>query len=668
MLRRFVIALWVVVSVCAYQFARGAVEQAGSAAVQHAASATQWSAQERAAFAQLRAKAGPSGRGAIDLADPTQRLAYYALLRTHGITPKTRPKVFAEFDRTIAEQNRRKAGGSPGPVEDCQLPTEATGVGNLREILDIDASSDFKTVSARALDTVVERPTYVLDTLDVYDESWDNLLSSGTDEGFTNVVAQCRNGTCLDPQLQRFQTEKKPGNNPTGGAINVLGSFQYRTATRTSLPCLVLLPSPVHFLPKSMTLDHPSVQYGDDPYRPIIVCLNRENKTKEHPDPCDYGPMEQPVGNYQAHVRLYVVGNVVYNDPLAPIDGIDQQGVPNVEGELTVIAPTGGACPVIPLRGAALRSHMSAGPDGGPLKDTLSFHWSPPPRPRPPNEYGDPADFGKLCWDQRTKYEGVQSNARWDFMMSIRAKTLNASGVPTYSVLASFLSQAPHETPNTVKVPQIEFEFGCIRGGAQVAMADGTSKLIEHVQIGDRVASPNGPLQVKGVTTGADIQFVKISTPKGEPLYVTETHPIAIGAAEGTPGADGHLVEAEDLLKTEVGTTAANRKVLWKPRDGAPQLQLFTAERPAIGSQPVYNLTLEHVDGTPIVRPEDARFYANGIVVGDNRAQGWLEQRKWEAAAKLPKYRLGGLERVDFDNWLAQAPRRAPSHNGRGGL
>lgn len=675
MLRRLVMALGVVLSVCAYPFAHAASAQAGSVALQDAVSASGMSAQERTAFAQLRAKAGPSGRGPIDLTDATQRLAYYAMLRMHGITRESRPELFADFDRTIAEQTRRKASGLPVDVDDCKLPTGAnspSGLGNLREIIDIDASSDFKTVSARALDTVVERPTYVLDLLDVYDEHWENHLSSGKDEWFTTPVGLCTDDKCLSPQLQLFQTEKKAGNNPTGGPINVFGTFQFRAGSFHSSPCFVLLPTPVHFLPKSMTLDHPSVQSGDDPNRPIIVCLNRKNKSAQYPDGCDYGPMESFVDNYSAKVLLYVVGNVVYNDPLAPIDGIDQQGVPNVDGELTVIAPTGGACPVLKLDGDRLRSHMSAGPDTSPRKDTLSFHWPPPAPGHPDNDYGDPADFGKLCWDKATHHQGVQTNQLWDFFMTVHAKTLNTSGVPTYTVVASFLSQAYGDTVNTIKVPKIEFEFGCIGGGAQITMADGTFKPIEKVQIGDRVASPNGPLQVKGVTDGVDDKFVKISTPAGEPLYVTETHPVALGDGNETPGAGGQLVQAEDLLKTAVGTAGANRKVVWKPRDGAPLLQIFTAERPSIGMHPVYNLTLEHVDGTPIVRPEDARFYANGIVVGDNRAQGSLEQKKLQAAATLPKYPLGALERVDFENWLAQGQghRPAPSthDNQRGGL
>ncbi|WP_146013984.1 Hint domain-containing protein [Trinickia dabaoshanensis] len=648
MFRRSTIVMWMV---CAVLLARLACAQSG---LDPSSRASAMSAQERVAFEHLRAIAGPSGRSAIDLTDSMQRQAYYALLRTHGITRANRPELFAQFDRTIETQHRDQAGGSPVRVNDCQLRMQGadgadTRMGDFRDILDIDATPDFKTVSARALDTVIDPATYVLDMMDVYDEKWERVLSSATDEGFTKATAGCSGGKCLDPHLQIFRTEKKPGNNPSGGPINVFATFSYRTAARAYSPCLVMMAGPVHGLPKSLDLKHPSVQYGDDPNRPIVVCVNRANKTAEYPNACDYGPMMPGVHNNDAHVELYVVGDVVCNDALAPFDSSDAPQ-PNLYGELTVIPPaTGGVCPVIPIEGKTLLSHLAVSAD----RKTLMFNWPPPNKN---GAAGDPADFGNICWQQ------VANNSLWDFLLKIHATTVDRTGAASYKVYAAFLSELPTATVQQMKVPQIVFQLGCLRGGTEVTMADGTHRAIERVAIGDTVAGPLGPLKVKGVTTGTDTRFVKIVTPQGggEPLYVTETHPVALDSGGSMPGPTVRLVEAEDLLETNVAKVANDDKrmqVLWTPRAGPPRPEPFTVEHVTGTTYPVYNLTLERIDGQPIARPGQALFYANGIVVGDNREQGSLEQARREAATRSPQYRLSELERVDFDHWRARAGR-----------
>ncbi|MGG1944052.1 hypothetical protein AB1286_04495 [Trinickia sp. NRRL B-1857] len=655
MIRRWMIAVWMLFAVGMVQSALAQAQQGASSQTRARAPAehvtAQMTAQERAAFEQLRKKAGPSGRAPIDLTDSEQRLAYFALLRMHGITRSSRPALFAQFDRAIETQRGESKSGSPVRVSDCQLPTQganvpAAQVGDFRDILDIDATPDFKTVSARALDTVVDPATYVLDMIDVYDAKWERVLSSGTDEGFTKATGGCTVGQCLDPHLQIFQTEKKPGNNPSGGPINVFGTFSYRSAAHTYSPCLVMLSGPVHGMPKSMDLKDPSVQYGNDVNRPIIICINRANKTAEYPNACDYGPMMPGVHNNDAHVQVYVVGNVVYNDPLALFDASDA-AQPNIYGELTVIPPaTGGACPVIPIEGKTLLSHFSVSGD----RKTLSFNWPPPSKSA--NGRGDPADLGNICWQQ------VANNSLWDFLLKIHVKTLDRAGAPAYEVYAAFLSRLPASTLNELKVPQLVFQLGCLKGGTQVTMADGTRKAIEQVRIGDLVASPHGPEKVRGVTTGTDTRFVKIATaqPGEEPLYVTETHPIALDGGRSMAGSRPRLVEAEDLLRTRAADPAEALHVLWTPGASAPRPQPFAVEHVTGTAYPVYNLTLERPDGEAIAR-EEALFYANGIVVGDNREQGALEQTKREAATRLPEYRLGGLERVDFDNWRAAALR-----------
>lgn len=602
-------------------------------------------AQERAALKSLVVKAGGVKRVPIDLTDAQAKLAYFALLKAHGVTPENRPGLFKSFDEVEAAQAKRvKMGAAPVTYSECAAPTQPdddipmTGdedrpIGNYREILDVPASDDFKTVQARALDTIVEPAVYTLDTLDVYDQEWEEQLGAGTDEVFSHPDAANRT---QDPKFQVFETEHVADNNPSGDPVNVFGSFYYRTADKTPAPpCLVVVPGLAHGLPKDQRLLDPTNKVSP-PGSPVVICINRQNATADAPA-CDYGPM---MGWHDEwHVRMIVNGWVQFHDKVAPI--VDADGTPtgNLTGEMTVIPTvTNGACPVLPVEGKTLVDHFKID-QADPTK--LVFSWP---------SIDTAADFGKLCWG------AVENNAVWDFVLSLRVKTLNKAGKVTYTVLTAFLSRAPMAIGvenGTEYVPQLAFQFGCLMAGTPVTMADGSQVPIEKVKQGDRVASPNGPLKVQRVTTGSDTSFVEISvasTAGGTSLFVTPTHPIAVAAQHVATHSAPDLVEAEDLLRRKVG--AASLYVLSQV-GGAKPARVPATIRPVSKSASVYNLTLEKADGTPL--PAKAGlFYANGILVGDNAAQGALAAERAVREAKRPDYRPSGLELVDYKNWLAE--------------
>ena len=180
---------------------------------------------------------------------------------------------------------------------------------------------------------------------------------------------------------------------------------------------------------------------------------------------------------------------------------------------------------------------------------------------------------------------------------------------------------------------------------------------VEDVKEGDLVASPNGPLKVKLTTKGTDTSFVEISVASKadeKPLFVTPTHPVAVS----TPNVATHsarLLEAKDLVGRKKDSALL---YLLSEGNGAEPARIAATIRSVSKSARVYNLTLEHADGKPL-GVKEGLFYANGILVGDNRAQGALGAEKGAMAAKGPAYRLSGLQLVDYRNWLAE---RASAH------
>lgn len=598
------------------------------------------SAQEQSDLKYLVQRAGEEGRGSVDLSDPRSRTAYFALLARHGITRETRPYLF----KTLAN-----AGAGTSDVEKlCGFPTADEGPENVRVILDATGNEDFSEVRAEALDSLVLHPEgmpagseagsprSVLDTLEVFDSNFEELLTSGEAEGFVGA-----DGSTFDPRFTVIQTPL--GANETKGPVTVVASFEYRTASGAHLPCLVVNAAVDHLMPKSMDLKDPTNQ-KTKAGSPIVICINRENQSHGYTD-CDYGPLMPGVGNPQAHVKAVVSGSVTYNDPLAPLGAGKPGAPPNPDGYLLVLPrQIGGACGLSRIEGEPFLSHFKA------LTDyTLGFDWG-----RTADGKIDPAqaaDFGKLCWEK------APNNSEWDLMLKLNTKTLNKSGTPTYTVRASFLSDDPtfpQGLPNIALLPPLVLQYGCVEKGAVVSMEGGAQEPIEEVRIGQRVVGANGAVyQVVDKTTGSDDHFVALSVGamhRALSLSVTPTHPIAIASRHA---ADQNrpfvFVPAKDL---------ANGDRIYVAGASAPvpisKVELRTSDH----ALQVFNLTLQPVDQAGAAgTSSDRSFYANDILVGDNAMQGRLVAEGQAAAAKLPKRDITGEERVDYENWLQSQGR-----------
>lgn len=579
-------------------------------------------AQDSAAIKKWLASAPPR-RGTVNLADPVASAGYLATLKRHGITPQTRPYLFETLEKIKARHREQMARGEPIDDETCKNPEQLNKIGNFRTILGATTGSPtasaFTSVGARALDSIYQGASYVLDTLDVYDEAMENNISSTTDEIYASYPNASNTGpNNADPRFLVIDSPASVNNNPTGGPVYIVSSYLYRVGSTTVSPCVETVLQ--HLVPKSMTMTDPrNIKYGKG--APIVICLNRQNANNDYSD-CDYGPFpNNQVGNDDAKVLMVVTGTTEYNDP---VSDITQAG--NFAFDMTVIPrDIGGGCPLNSIDGDL--SHFT--PNG----NTLSFHWP----------YASPADFGKLCW------QVVANNTAWDFALTTRVKTLNKGGVPTWNVVAAYLSDGPGATPNqsTLVIPTIVMQFGCIRRGQKVLMSDGTEKPIEQLKVGDVVMSNGELLRVQNVTTGNDDVFFSITTDSGAPaLVVTANHPVAVKSGTETGQS---WVQAQKLKE---GQEIYRRT---QPFERADQAAKIVKIEKISQSDQVYNLSLAQVNGQPIAS-ETASFYVEGIRVGDNALQNKLGHTK-TAPVKPAPLKLVGKEQIDHRNWLSEQRR-----------
>lgn len=576
---------------------------------------------ERAAIQYLKGKLDADGRGALDFADERSVQAYSTLLRLHGFDSKSRPYLFASLTAAQANAKQQRAGVI-GAARECKLPIDGKGPQTYREVLDVVSNADFSTVQGRALDSInmpnptlgsaVDdgRPTYVVDTLDVYDEDVETLLTSGVDEGYVDGP------TGLDPRAQLVKTSV--GANPTKHPVVLFGSYYYRTATGPHGPCMLLLPW-AHFTPKEMKLDAPTRRAGstNPPGSPVVICLNRKGTAVSD---CDQGPWPH-AGGTPIQVLLNVAGSVTYNDPIATSKDADF-----VEGELAVMPRNvGGACV---LSAKSFADHFAIAHDD-PTK--MTFKWADPP-----------ANFGDVCWDK------VQSGHEWNFVLSTHVTTLNKSGAPTYPVLAVFMSPLGGNDsggiegdPNLLPVSVLKMEWGCVKKGTLVEMADGGTKAIEDIAPDDVVLGQGGQhFKVTNLIQGDDTDFIEIDA-GARHVALTPGHPVAVKGRG--------FVQAKALKDGDVLVVSA---ASGKPASGNSAFVAASHVEQRKAAAKVYNLTLTRLDATSNagVKPS---FFAGGILVGDTSEQNELTAQDDARTGALPPLHLSGPEeRVDYENWL----------------
>lgn len=144
---------------------------------------------------------------------------------------------------------------------------------------------------------------------------------------------------------------------------------------------------------------------------------------------------------------------------------------------------------------------------------------------------------------------------------------------------------------NLCRAQKLYLLWGCLEETTKIEMADGSSKCIRDVQIGELVRGKNGPSRVRNLFHGQEEQLLCIETADGASICSTGDHVFC--TARGN-------VKAEELCGSDLLETVKGRSAI-------------TGIYPVAGGI-VYNIDLE----------EEGFFYAEGILNGDFKSQNRL--------------------------------------------
>ncbi|TCS60919.1 Hint domain-containing protein [Varunaivibrio sulfuroxidans] len=162
----------------------------------------------------------------------------------------------------------------------------------------------------------------------------------------------------------------------------------------------------------------------------------------------------------------------------------------------------------------------------------------------------------------------------------------------------------PDEDPldGTLEIMPIEFVWHCVAGAAAVTMADGTTKPIEKIIAGDRVATDDGVATVRWTNKGIH-KGIALTVRSDADHEITTSGNHVFMTADGPKQAEDLCVG--DLLRVEGGALVAIAHIEPKPfYDGL-----------------MYNLATRDFQDANAPGDAIATFIANGFIIGDVNAQ-----------------------------------------------
>ncbi|MDD2972557.1 MAG: Hint domain-containing homing endonuclease [Lachnospiraceae bacterium] len=203
-----------------------------------------------------------------------------------------------------------------------------------------------------------------------------------------------------------------------------------------------------------------------------------------------------------------------------------------------------------------------------------------------PIAWGIPIEFGKLDYLSRMHITGC-----------IPFIVRGIKNTNFYGEVQIMLHETAPVKGEDCRTYPIELLWGCLAAGTQITMADGVTKNISDVIIGDMVLGKDGKAdKVINTWTGTEEkELVCIEMENGKRLRCTEGHPIA---------TDRGYVKARELNGS------------YKLIDENGEYIQICGMYPVVEKK-VYNLDIETDE-------EGGAFFAEGILVGDNAMQNHL--------------------------------------------
>lgn len=206
-------------------------------------------------------------------------------------------------------------------------------------------------------------------------------------------------------------------------------------------------------------------------------------------------------------------------------------------------------------------------------------------------------------WDQTYKQPAEWIKSEFDYELKLTFYFQKGSEIPVrYNV---HISSVESDKSAIKTIPPLYIMYGCLAADTLVEMADGSTRMICEIQIGDQVKGINSQsCVVRNTWRGMEEILICIQTEKGV-LRLSETHPVL--TKEGIKKAC-EVKESDELITG----------------DGEYMLVLQTWSEEYRGE--VNNLDLDCCGED---NASEHLFVAGGVMVGDNVLQNHMEELIW---------------------------------------
>jgi hypothetical protein len=544
-------------------------------------------ARERENIDHVRKLASKTGRHLLDLSDDRQWEYLVASAHKSGVTPKTHPCYFATLER--ARKKHLANGGPPAPKA---AVGDSNGLEDANDILALGTTDAGSNSQGSGFSSIVGGTMFTRLQIEILDaKTGASLAFADTGpimgQGFYEALSTLGNVPPPGDGMQLVYTYSylpngntdalaADGDDPVNGVV---------TRSTNELP----VGAPTVLQPvRTKTNNYIKIGLGR-PVPPI-------------PPDCDYYYNEPNIAN--PNIRLPMVGSQKFKSNIVtPL--VFGPGTPNCIVTAFVSKTTGGGS-TFPLAVTTNRYPAAITASGSTLN--WSFPWN----------YDVTQDlsmqFGPAAWANDTTVISY---------ISIQVKTATSAGEWVFVNIYSSITPPWAVSPSAgtyIQYP-IYYTWHCVAAGTLVTRADGSTMKIEEMTGGEKLkVGPDGEMftVVDTFHTAKEATIISLCTEAGHELLITDMHPVR---------TDKGIVVARDLRAGTVVLT-----------DKGPSPLKSVETRPFSGM--VYCIGLgADAEEEKRFTIDNTCFYANGILVGDNRLS-LLTRHSWQSSLEAILERL----------------------------
>lgn len=543
--------------------------------------------------------------GYYDLSNPSSQSYIASQLNAVGITPQKYPSLYYSLLTALpiyAYANYKKIN-----IPQAVINAEGSQLQPINVVVPTYSGSN-STLTATQTSSIPNSPYVVANTLGLYADS--SLIGSSAGSivvGTGNEVV-----TTVNEPTQNGVTQYQAGGivvyvypaSVLGDTAQLLG-----LTDTTSLALALPLNGTISTASDTTTIINTApTNVKGNPW--IKVCLVRNDAD------CDYSYPAGPV-------RMPLSGSVTFPSPVAtdPTTGVPSNAYYNV----AIWYPdVGGGCQ---MPDSAFASSVKVS------GNVLSWN-------------ANPGQFGEVCSLYVDSAYGQTVDVTYQLSMLVQSVTgsMMSATVTTDSTVPS--------GNGVLQILPMEFLYGCLAQGTLITMdpkgkGGGKTKAIEKVKADEWVLGPGGKgVKVTGYWKGPEKHYLfRILTANGHSVDMTAMHAVPLA---GGPTKLAKDLEPGDMLTTDKGPSKISgiarvpaKDKVWNLDLGAPQPSRQTIDM------------------------SQHSFYANGILVGDGRAQNHFSRKDREdpahVLARIPKsWRTDFFNAQLYASEKAKAPKSPP--------